>query len=129
MKILAPIDGSECSIRAAEFAVEFAVRFEADLHVVHFSDAETDATDIVLGRARDIIEGTDLSTEPELSIIELDVVPGKQVGEEILNLVDERDFDHVVMGHHGDGAIERAILGSAAETVVRHESVAATIIP
>ncbi|MUV59245.1 universal stress protein [Halogeometricum sp. CBA1124] len=129
MKILAPIDGSDCSIRAVEFAVELAVRFDAELHVVHFSDSETDATDIVLDRARDAIAGTDLDSEPELSLLELDVVPGNQVGKEILRLVRERDIDHVVMGHHGSGTIERAILGSAAETVVRDESVPVTVVP
>jgi nucleotide-binding universal stress UspA family protein len=129
MKILTPIDGSECSIRAVEFAVELAVRFGAELHVVHFSDSETDATDIVLNRARDAIADTELETEPELSLLELNAVPGNQVGKEILRLVDERDFDHVVMGHHGSGTIERAILGSAAETVVRDESVPVTVVP
>lgn len=129
MKVLAPIDGSDCSIRALEFAVELAVRFDGELEVVHFSDVETDATDIVLDRARDAIAGTDLGTEPELSIVELDVVPGRQVGDEILRVVGERGIDHVVMGHHGSGTIERAILGSAAETVVREESVPVTVIP
>jgi nucleotide-binding universal stress UspA family protein len=33
------------------------------------------------------------------------------------------------MGHHGSGAVQRAILGSAAEAVVRSESVPVTIIP
>ena len=129
MKILAPVDGSDCSVRAAEFAVELAVRFEAELHVVHFSDAETDATDIVLDRARDIVSGTGLATEPELSILDLDVVPSDRVGREILRLVRECDFDHVVMGHHGSGTVERAILGSAADVVVHDESVTVTVVP
>jgi nucleotide-binding universal stress UspA family protein len=41
MAVLAPIDGSDCSVRGLEFAREFADRFDASLHVVHFSDAET----------------------------------------------------------------------------------------
>lgn len=129
MKILAPIDGTDCSVRALEFAVELAVRFEAELRVVHFSDAETDATEIVLDRARDVVEGSGLQTDPELSLLELDVTPGKYVGEKILEVVDEDGFDHVVMGHQGSGAVERAILGSAAETVVRDESVPVTVVP
>ncbi|ELZ31171.1 universal stress protein uspa-like protein [Halogeometricum pallidum JCM 14848] len=129
MDILAPIDGSDCSDRAVTFAAELAARFEAELHVVHFSDAETDATDIVLGRAREAVESAGLDSEPELSILEMDVTPGDQVGREILRLVEERGFDHVVMGHHGSGTIERAILGSAADTVVHDESVPVTIVP
>jgi nucleotide-binding universal stress UspA family protein len=41
----------------------------------------------------------------------------------------EQDFDHVVMGHHGSGAVERAILGSAAETVLRAEEFPVTVVP
>ena len=129
MQILAPVDGSDCSDRAVAFAAELAARFEADLRVVHFSDAETDATDIVLERARDAVESAGLDSEPELSILEMDVTPGDEVGREILRLVEKGGFDHVVMGHHGSGTIERAILGSAAATVVHVESVPVTIVP
>lgn len=129
MQILAPIDGTDCSDRAVTFAAELAARFEADLYVVHFSDAETDATDIILERARDAVDAAGIDSEPELSILEMDVSPGNEVGREILRLVDERGFDHVVMGHQGSGVIERAILGSAADTVVHDESVPVTIVP
>jgi nucleotide-binding universal stress UspA family protein len=33
------------------------------------------------------------------------------------------------MGHHGSGRIERALVGSAAETVVRGETVPVTVVP
>ena len=52
-----------------------------------------------------------------------------RVGKDILHLVEERGYDHVVMGHHGTGRIGRAILGSAAETVVQAAEVPSTIIP
>jgi nucleotide-binding universal stress UspA family protein len=129
MKVLVPIDGSDCSVRALEFAVDFGVRFDAELHVVHFSNAQTDATDIVIERAQDAVDDAGLDDDPELSLIEMDVTPGDKVGEAILDLVEERDFDHVVMGHHGSGTIERAILGSAAQTVVRSERVPVTVVP
>jgi len=52
-----------------------------------------------------------------------------RVGDEILAHADDIEADHVVMGHHGAGMVERAILGSAAETVVRGEAVPVTIVP
>jgi nucleotide-binding universal stress UspA family protein len=129
MKILVPVDGSDCSVRALEFAVELSSRFDAELHVVHFSNAQTEATDIVLDRAREAVGDAGLDDDPELSLIEMDVTPGDKVGNAILTLVEERNFDHVVMGHHGSGTIERAILGSAAQTVVRGERVPVTVVP
>jgi nucleotide-binding universal stress UspA family protein len=52
-----------------------------------------------------------------------------RVGKEIVSMATEQDFDHVVMGHHGSGAVERAILGSAAETVLRAEEFPVTVVP
>lgn len=125
-----PVDGSECSFRALEFAIEFARRFEASLHVVHVTDEETDATDEIIERARATLRDAGVDDEPEISTdVDLAFRPASAVGEDILELVAERGYDHVVMGHHGRGAVERAMLGSAAHTVVEEESVPVTIVP
>jgi nucleotide-binding universal stress UspA family protein len=130
MDVLVPIDGSECSFRALDFAIEFVRRFEASLHVVHLSDSETDATDQILDRARQRLREEGVADEPEVSTdVNLAFRPAERVGKDIVELVSERGYDHVVMGHHGDGAVERAILGSAAHTVVKEESVPVTIVP
>ncbi|MFC4450538.1 universal stress protein [Halorussus aquaticus] len=130
MNILVPIDGSECSFRALDFAIEFARRFEASLHVVHITDVETDATDDILDRARERLDEAGVIDEPEVSTdVDLSFRPAERVGKDILELVDERSYDHVVMGHHGGNAIDRAILGSAAHTVVQEEAVPVTIVP
>jgi nucleotide-binding universal stress UspA family protein len=130
MELLVPIDGSECSHRALDFAIEFARRFEASLHVVHVSDAETDATDEILARAREQLAEAGIDDEPEVSTnVDLAFRPAEQVGKDILELVEERGYDHVVMGHHGGSTVERAMLGSAAHTVVEEETVPVTIVP
>ncbi|WP_227353164.1 universal stress protein [Haladaptatus salinisoli] len=130
MDVLVPIDGSECSFRALQFAANFARNFGATLHVVHFSDEATDATDEILSRARSVLDAEDVDAELRLSEdVQLEFRPGDRVGENVLELVEENDYDHVIMGHHGSGAIERAILGSAAETIVRAEAVPVTIVP
>ena len=131
MEVLVPIDGSDCSIRALEFAAEFVDRFEASLHVVHISDSETEATDEIVERAREVLAETGVEDEPEVSTdVELAFRPADRVGKDILELVKDRGYDHVVMGHHGSGgAVERAILGSAAHTVVEEEVVPVTIVP
>jgi nucleotide-binding universal stress UspA family protein len=129
MKVLVPIDGSDCSTRALSFAVEFAHCFDATLDVVHFSDAETDATDEICDRAAETIPDDVACTIRVLTDEDLDFRPADRVGEIILELVESDGYDHVVMGHHGDGVVGRAILGSAAEKVVRAETVPVTIVP
>jgi nucleotide-binding universal stress UspA family protein len=130
MQLLVPVDGSETSFRALRFATELARRFEATLHVVHVTDAETDATDEIIERARGVLAEEGVVDDPEIALdVGLEFRPSRRVGEAILDLVEERGYDHVVMGHHGAGVVERAILGSAAETVVRSDRVPVTVIP
>jgi nucleotide-binding universal stress UspA family protein len=130
MNVLAPIDGSGCSTRALRFAAEMARNFDASLHVVHFTDEETDATDAILDNAREILDEEGIQTEPELSTdVRLEFRPAERVGKDILDLAEQRGYDHVVMGHHGSGTVERAIVGSAAETVLRSEKVSVTVVP
>lgn len=112
-----------------QFAIDPAERFDGSLHVVHFSDAETQATETILESARELLEATELEDDPEMLTREIDVRLADRVGKEILGLVAEEEYDHVVMGHHGSGRIERALLGSAAETVVRGETVPVTVVP
>ncbi len=92
MTVLVPIDSSENSIRALEFAVELAERTDTDLHTVHVTDLKTSTT------------------------------------ENLLDLVEEEGYEHVVMGHHGSGLVGRAILGSTTETVVGDIDVPVTVI-
>jgi nucleotide-binding universal stress UspA family protein len=130
MDVLVPIDGSEGSFRALAHGVELVDGFGGELSVVHVVDAETEASDGILERAREFLAAEGSDAEPELlSGEDLDVRPSNRVGEAILGLVAERGYDHVVMGHHGAGAVERAVLGSAAETVVRADEVPVTVLP
>lgn len=130
MDVLVAIDGSDDSMRALEFAAGFTVRYEAALHVVHVSDKETAATDEVFDRAQDVIDASDVTASLEFrSTDQLSVRPDQTVAKELLGHVSERGIDHVVIGHHGSGRIERAILGSTSETVIRGSTVPVTIVP
>lgn len=129
MRILVPVDGSEESFRALDFGLDLASRFDGTVKVVHFSDEQTDATATVLDRAREAVEGRELADPPSVELIDLNVWTDSGVGKAIVKYAVEDGFDHVVMGHHGTGAVSRAILGSAAETVVRTEAVPVTVVP
>lgn len=131
MKVLAPVDGSECSERALRFATEFARRYDADIHVVHVTDHRTEATEALLERAEDILAEAGIDEEPELVANTRMSEPrfANAVGKDIVRIAEEDDFDHVVMGHHGEGAIGKLLLGSAAETVLGATEIPTTIVP
>lgn len=131
MNVLVPVDGSDCSFRALEFATEFVRRYEGTLHVVHITDYQGEGTNEIMTQAAEVVTDAGLEDEPEIVTDRRMSDPryANQVGKDILELVEEREYGHVIMGHHGTGRIGRAILGSAAETVLRATEVPSTIIP
>ncbi|MXR22559.1 universal stress protein [Halobacterium bonnevillei] len=130
MDILAPVDGSDCSFRALGFAIEMADRYDGSVDVVHFAETESASTDAVVDRAQRVLDAQDVDADPEVSTdLEPEFRPSDRVGEDILDLVERRGYDHVVMGNSGAGALERAILGSAAETVLNADRVPVTVVP
>lgn len=129
MAVLVPIDGSECSVRALEFAVEFAERFETDLDVVHVTGHRTTETETLIERANSILAEAGFDGEVEVITDMKKFKASKRVGEHVLHLVEEDGHEHVVMGHHGTGKLGRALLGSAAETVVEGADVPVTTVP
>jgi nucleotide-binding universal stress UspA family protein len=130
MRVLVAVDGSDCSKRAVAFAAKMAERYDASLRVVHLTDADTDAAQQVLDGVRGLLPD-DFGGEASFDVVVRDMASptAGRVGDEILAHADDIEADHVVMGHHSAGMVERAILGSAAETVVRGEAVPVTIVP
>jgi nucleotide-binding universal stress UspA family protein len=129
MRVLAPVDGSDASVRALDFALDLAREFDGTIHVVHFSDERTDATETILDRAREAVGESTLTDTPDVELIDQNVWTDSGVGKAIVRFAEDGSYDHVVMGHHGSGTVGRAILGSAAETVVRAESLPVTVVP
>lgn len=130
MRILVPVDGSDCSVRAVEFATGMADQYDGEVLVAHISDADTDAARTVLDGVREAVDDHDHDrVRFEVVVREMASPTAGQIGHEIVGHAAEVDADHVVMGHHGAGMVERAILGSAAETVVRAETTPVTVVP
>lgn len=128
--VLAAIDGSDNSMRALAFAADLAARYDAELHAVHVSDGETAATEEIFDRAREVLADSDVTAEVELrKTTEMPVRTARAAAKELLAYVADEEIDHVVMGHHGAGRVERAMLGSASETVVRGATVPVTVVP
>lgn len=131
LTVLTPIDGSEPSFAALAFAVEFSDRYDADLDVVHLTDERTEATGEMLERARMELRDAGLSIEPEV-LSDPDaggVGASTAAADRLLELIDERGYDHVVMGRHsGDRRLERLVLGSCSERLVARAPIPVTVV-
>jgi nucleotide-binding universal stress UspA family protein len=132
MHVLAPIDGSEPSVRALSFGIELVDRSEGTLAVVHIGDPDAEATEQLLTRARNQCEdgGVEATVEalPEAED-ESRLHYATKIGGRILELADERDVDHIVMGSHGRSGLDEYVLGSAVETVLGAEEYSVTVVP
>lgn len=129
-KILVPTDGSEGAEKASEHAVEIAKKFDAEVHVLYVVDVRVnsakDAISNLTGALRETGEEVTerLSEQVESHGLETarDVIEGIP-HQEINSYVERNDVDLVVMGTHGRTGLDRLMLGSTAEKVVRTSDV------
>lgn len=130
-RILVPTDGSEATERAIRNAVDVASQYDATVHALYVVDTSVYASietgaDLVVesleeeGRAAvdtvvDRARAAGVETESA-------VVTGS-THQSILDYADEQAIDLIVMGTHGRTGINRYLLGSVTEKVVRSSDV------
>lgn len=144
-KILVPTDGSEPSERAGKYAISVADLNSAD--IILLNAINTDYLDALPQKdlnekideglreeAKEIVEKFKKRIEDEkcngnckninwISIIR----PGKPE-DVILEVAEDENVDQIIMGKSGKNAIERFLLGSTTERVVREASVTVNVI-
>ena len=129
-RILAPVDFSEFSDVALRYATEFAVRFDAELHLLNVIQNPTflspDPT-LLTGAIGEFSEQLADFARKKLDEIELPFEPSRQqrtIREgapvvEIVRYARENQIDLIVLGTHGRSGLSHVFLGSVAENVVR----------
>ncbi len=136
-KILIATDGSEYIKKAVTYAIELAKLSTAELHAVYVMDIRTDygpksylSTDISTEALEDF-----LRHEGEKAIKYIEEQAGEEglrvekwiikghPAEEILKLADEQSVDMIVMGTLGRSGIEKFVLGSVADKVIRNSRI------
>ena len=131
-RILLPTDGSEGMTRVIEHAGELAQVHGATVHVLYVIDTASLSTlpmDAAFDSLRGLLEeeGTKAADEAERLIpddvdVERTIIDGSPAAE-IVECAREVDCDVVVMGTHGRGGLDRILLGSVAEHVLRRSPV------
>ena len=139
VNVLVAVDGSPLSERALTYAIEtFPDALITSMYVINPVDSVIDVEAGGLPVAEGWYENakeeatrihataTDLAAERG---VELETVT--EVGKParaILEYADDHDVDQIVMGSHGRSGIDRALLGSVAETVTRRARIPVTIV-
>ncbi|AGN01776.1 universal stress protein uspa-like protein [Salinarchaeum sp. Harcht-Bsk1] len=129
-RILLPTDGSESAHAALDHALDIARQYDAELHVLHVVSAAYaeggpgHATAVealeehgeeTFERIRERTEALDVETACEQRHGEPHAV--------IVEYADDADCDLTVMGTHGRTGLQRYLLGSVTEKVVRTSDV------
>lgn len=131
-KIVVGNDGSDNALEALEAAAEIAGEFGGELVVAHvwhlpptayvgapyapldLSQQMEDTKKKATERAKEILA----RHGAEARAVELEGNPA----DAIIDLAETEDADLIVIGSRGLGAIERFVLGSTSERIVRHAS-------
>jgi len=128
-KILVPVDFSDCSKKALNFAAEFAPRFNASLILLYvveqyFPVPEMTTVDLGLMQSRMRESG-----EQELARLRQSLDPNLRAetalhlgnpAVEIVKAAEELDADLIIVSTHGRTGLAHVFLGSTAEKTVRH---------
>jgi nucleotide-binding universal stress UspA family protein len=125
--ILLPTDGSEEAEAAINHAKELAEKFGSKIHIIHVVDITQGVGDPAFQSRLDEMKefGEETAEEAAEQLGDIDVETHVTVGlphQEIDEYVEENGIDMVVMGSHGRSGLNRFLLGSVTEKVLRTTS-------
>jgi len=142
-RILVPVDGSDASNAAVDVAVSLAADQKAMLHFVTVVESSLGILETV-GRAtelpnplaiaeahRKVVSDAAAMAEKQGSSADYQVVEGSDlhVGECIAQAAAEWRADLIVLGTHGRRGVNRLVLGSVTEVVIRHSDAPVLAVP
>ncbi len=129
-KILVPIDFSDYSLKALDYAIDFAAVTKAELFIVNVIEPIVYPTDFTMGEVVPTFESTiEVNFSDQLKKIAEEKIGDKlkyhlltKEGRpflEIISAAKETDADLIIIATHGHTGMEHILFGSTAEKVVR----------
>ncbi len=144
-RILCPVDLSECSRTALTYALALSRWYQATPTVLHvfrqLTPVETTAAGLGIGvyapaglttiaRADVAMQvQTFLAGVPGAAGVDVEISEAVNVRETILQQATALRADLLVLGSHGLTGVTRLVMGSTAESVLRHASIPVLIVP
>lgn len=119
-RIMVALDHSPPSGWAEKMAESLATQFGADIRLVHVLDLETQAGELgeLVGEGEQFLAGYPVGKVPEGRRVDCVFRVGHPV-EEIISAANDRGADVIVVGTHGRRGLDRFLLGSISEGVLR----------
>jgi len=134
-RILVAYDTSEQALKAFQFAIEVAAKFNAVVTVLSVArlpePAEIVETTGVLESAKEYYENHFRMLKEIAEAHQQTFLPIVKVGhpaEQILRTADEEKSDMIVMGHRGKSFVERWLLGSVSKRVLSYATCTVSIV-
>lgn len=137
-KVLVATDGSRDSELAIQRAVDLSQKTHAELHMVYvmlvshwmvpdtLSDTQYQR---LKAEAQSLLDKqVEKVKEAGGELRETHLKTGRRADEEVINLAEEIGADVIVVGSTGGGTISRALMGSDAESIVRHASIPVMVV-
>lgn len=127
-RILVPIDFSDCSINALEYAVMVAQRAKASLMLLHVLEAVSYGLDFTfphVTKRKQMREALNerlsgvVSALGAVKVLSEYSIRGGLPGDSILDVARAQPADMIIMGTHGRRGLSHAFYGSVAESVLR----------
>jgi len=126
-RILVPFDGSEKSQKALKYGASLAEKSNAELTLLYIQelgllkikpDVAKKIGDNILSEAISQVKGVKLNQRLESG----------DPAEMIVQLADKENYDLIVMGNKGHGAVMRFLMGSVAEHVVHYANTSVLMV-
>jgi len=129
-KILIPTDGSDYSVRAAEYGISIAKMLSAQILVVYVIDdvvinqiskaTERDSAELELKEAGQRYVNYVLGLAEKAGVKASSLLTKGRPYEQIVRLAKESNIHLIVMGTYGRRGTERVLIGSVAERVIEY---------
>lgn len=123
-KILVPVDFSDCSRKALQYAIPFAKQFNAQLTLLHVVQPYPSVPEMVPVEVETIQDGRrELDSLQKTVGSAIRSAVSLRTGEphiEIARAAAELGIDLIIISTHGHKGLTRMLLGSTTEKVVRH---------
>ena len=133
--ILVPIDGSDYSFNAAEYAIRIARNEKAQLFCVHVvtpripygyatpaSEESRHHEDVIKGKIESWFEVVrKMAKDEKIHDIKTEIfIDVKSIIQSIVEYASRKDIDLIVIGTRGKTALKKFLMGSVANGVVEH---------
>ena len=140
-RILVPIDFSEHSKKALEYAVPFARQFGASLELLYVVEPTIYPADFSFGQVGfpNVEEELRTRGHHELGTLIAKTIGGRvkarasvRTGKaffEIAQFAQEQGIDLIIIATHGHTGMEHVLFGSTAEKVIRHAPCPVLVVP